>query len=64
MEDFVIQLALQSGLPGVGCFIGTTLALWQYCPNKGCCQMKAVRAMCEERGSRPVILEEIIRSEK
>lgn len=60
-------IAYQAGLPGIGCFLGTTLALWAYCPNKGCCRMKDVRQACEDgilTTDQAVHLERLIRSEK
>jgi hypothetical protein len=46
MIDFYF-LATQFGLPGVGAFIGSSLAYIVMCPNRGCCQMKKIKEMVE-----------------
>jgi len=36
------------GLPGLGGFIGSMVAQYVYCPNRGCCQMKKIKELIEE----------------
>jgi len=59
----ITALAIQAGLPGLGCFVGTYAALYVYCPNHGCCQQKRVSELLED-SPRGVTLEQLIRSEK
>lgn len=45
--DF-ITLASQMGLPAIGGFIGSWVALLVSCPNRGCCRAAKVKAVLEE----------------
>lgn len=38
------------GLPAVGGFLGTVLGNYLACPNRGCCRMKAIKAVVEKDG--------------
>lgn len=49
MIDY-LSLATQFGLPGVGGFFGSWLALQLSCPNRGCCQMKKIKEVVEHGG--------------
>jgi hypothetical protein len=39
---------LTTALPGMGGFAGSFLALYMWCPNRRCCQMKTVRGVLEK----------------
>lgn len=42
-------LASNFGLPGVGGFLGSLVANYLSCPNRGCCQMRRIREAIEKR---------------
>lgn len=35
------------GLPGLGTFIGCSMALRLWCPNRRCCQLQTIRKVVE-----------------
>lgn len=46
MVDFITPILMVLA-PGSGGFLGSWIAFYIYCPNRGCCQMKKVHRVCE-----------------
>lgn len=45
MDGFISVLMAAS--PSLGGFLGSFVAMYLWCPNRRCCQMKAVRGALE-----------------
>lgn len=40
-------IAANFGLPGLGSFVGSVIAAWVTCPNRGCCKSKLIKEVVE-----------------